>query len=173
MGSNARRRAEKKQRRAHDGNPLSIPELLLAAASAFLVADLAGGARFVAVLGEAPPRAVGDALSRMLGESIVGAWRRGWQPADVARLVERKVGARHARFLVDVIALDARRYAGEAVDDRWADQLSGLGAEVWWREGEPHLDQWGVREGVDRADALTCAVEVLTVLLHLAPLPRL
>src|SRR5206468_3716594 len=151
MGSNARRRTEKKQRRAHDGNPLSIPELLLAAASAFLVADLAGGARFLAVLGEAPPRLVGDELGRMLGEAIIGAWRRGWQPADVARLVERKVGARQARFLLDVIALDARRYAGEAVDDRWADQLSGLGAEVWWREGEPHLDQWGVREGVDRA----------------------
>jgi hypothetical protein len=173
MGSNARRRAEKKQRRVHAGNPLSIPELLLTAASAFLVADLARGARFVAVLGEAPPRAVGDELARMLGEGILGAWRRGWQPADVARLVERKVGARHARFLVDVIALDARRYAGEAVEDRWADQLSALGAHVWWRDGESHVDQWATREGLDRADALTCAVEVLTVLLHLAPLPHL
>jgi hypothetical protein len=184
MGTrNRQRRAEKQRRRAHAaserrgprveaGGP-SIPELLLAAASAHLAADAASTARVVGLLEEAPRHAVAAELARMLSEAIAGAWRRGWQPADLARVMERKAGVPQGRFVVDVIALDARRYLNGQVDERWADQLSGVDATVWWPEGEPHLDQWATREGVPWAEALSVGIEVLTVLLHLVSLPRL
>lgn len=175
MGSNARRRSDKRQRQLLAGKacPPSVAELLLAAASAYLVADLTSARRFVGVLAEAPSGAVSAELGRMSADAAAGAWRRGWQPADLARAVDRKVGARHGRFVVDVIALDARRYAAGPVDDRWRDQLVALGAQVWWKEGASHLDEWAAREGLQWFDALACAIEVLTVLLHLVPLPRL
>ncbi len=165
-------KASRNKRRERADGP-SVGELLLAAASAYLIADLASADRFVGVLAEAPREVVSGELGRMLGDAVAGAWRRGWQPADLARIVERKVGARHARLVVDVIALDARRYADGPVDDRWRDQLVALGAEIWWSEGGPYLPAWAARERVAWAEALACAVQVLTVLLHLVPLPRL
>ena len=151
----------------------SVGELVLAAVSAYLIADLTSADRFVGVLAEGPHPAVSAELGRTLGDAVAGAWRRGWQPADLVRIVDRKVGARHARLVVDVIALDARRYRGGPLDDRWRDQLTALGAEVWWPDGTLYLDEWAAREGMAWVEALACAVQVLTVLLHLVPLPRL
>src|SRR5690606_23980821 len=41
---------------------------------------------------------VDRALGRVLVEGVAGAWRRGWQPADLHRVVERRAGRRHARL---------------------------------------------------------------------------
>jgi hypothetical protein len=170
------RAAERSARSEFD--PLLVRNMLISAAKAFREADLDLGAAFVAALeqgasGVHERRMVAEQVDVLGTETVRSVWRAGWQPADVARLVDRKVGARHGRFVVDVIAADARRYTCEPVAARWSDQLSALGAEVWWSSDEPHLEEWAVREGLSRTDALMCATEVLAVLLHLPSLPRL
>ena len=164
--------------RPSEFDALLVRNLLISAARAFREGDLEVGAGFVAALDHSHSdgqerRMVADGLAELGAEALRSVWRAGWQPADVARLVDRKVGARHGRFVVDLIAADARRYAGQPIDPRWSDQLGAVGAEVWWAGDDPHLDQWAAREGLGRYEALTCGIEVLAVLLHLPPIPRL
>ena len=59
------------------------------------------------------------------GEAYVRqGWERGWQPADVLRLVRRDLDERHLRITGDLIAAEARRYA--RLPARWGAD------EVWW-----------------------------------------
>ncbi|WP_369234180.1 DUF2786 domain-containing protein [Streptomyces sp. R21] len=66
-------------------------------------------------------------LARRGEEFVAGAWRRGWQPADVVRFVRRELEDIHVR-LVSALVL------AQAKDDgprgpRWAAQLAELTAE--------------------------------------------
>ncbi|MGW1539047.1 DUF2786 domain-containing protein [Streptomyces sp. NPDC002309] len=75
----------------------------------------------------ADPAADGEVTRRGL-EFVAGAWRRGWQPADVVRLVRRDLDDVHER-LVAALILD------QAPDDRprgprWAAQLAQLAEEA-------------------------------------------
>lgn len=196
MGTrNRSRRAEKKRRRQRlaseprppRGGPAGggtrfdaalVRQALFAATDACRHQDRAGYADLLDVLTQgggttAGRRVVAKELASMLGETLRRTWRRGWQPADLARVVDRRGGARHAAFVIDVIAADALRFAAAPADPCWADQVQGLGAHVWWSLQEPHLDQWARREGLLRADAMACGIEALSLLLQLPEVPRL
>jgi len=75
----------------------------------------------------------------VLRDLLPGLWEGGWQPADVAHAVRRKVSARAARLVAAVITADAS--AGDGADRApraWTAQLAELaGAERsvtgWWR----------------------------------------
>ncbi|MEV7794830.1 DUF2786 domain-containing protein [Streptomyces sp. NPDC087512] len=63
-------------------------------------------------------------LSRRGREFVATAWRRGWQPADVVRIVRRELDEAHVRLAAALIR-------EQAPDDRprgarWAAQLDGL-----------------------------------------------
>ncbi|MGH3321607.1 MAG: DUF2786 domain-containing protein, partial [Streptosporangiaceae bacterium] len=118
-------------------------------------------------------RAVEQAVATYLGRGVTAAWRLGWQPADVVRYVTREYGGRHARLVIDAVAAEMRGYAAATVDDRWERQLRTLDARVWWAHDDRYLREWAERERVDHAAAVTCALEVLSVLAGLPPLPRL
>jgi hypothetical protein len=121
---------------------------------------------------------VSMALLISMQSDVVGAWRRGWQPADLVRLAQRQLSAHHARILLDVIAAEMRKYASGTVDARWAAQLTSLGAGEWWSADHALIDEWEVRAGMDRAGVLRCALELRRLLLtragdigRLCPLP--
>jgi hypothetical protein len=109
----------------------------------------------------------------LLQRTVDRAWRRGWQPADVARVVERQRGAGHARLAVDAMAAAMRAYAAATVSERWDAQLGALGAAVWWDRDDRHVGAWAEREGVDRKAAIRCGIELLVTIDLLPPLPRL
>ncbi|MYV52968.1 DUF2786 domain-containing protein [Streptomyces sp. SID3212] len=68
-----------------------------------------------------------DAELRRRGEGFVRlAWERGWQPADVVRLVRRDLDEPHVRLVTELIAAETRRY--ERLPPRWSDQLADLTA---------------------------------------------
>lgn len=71
----------------------------------------------------ADPAADGE-LARRGEQFVAAAWRRGWQPADVVRIVRRELGDLHVR-LVSTLVL---REAGErpSPGPRWAAQLRDL-----------------------------------------------
>lgn len=68
-----------------------------------------------------------DAELRRRGEGFVRlAWERGWEPADVVRLVRRDLDEPHVRLVTELITAEVRRY--ERLAPRWTDQLAVLSA---------------------------------------------
>ncbi|WP_182877900.1 DUF2786 domain-containing protein [Microbispora sp. H10670] len=147
-----------------------VAGLLSAAVDARLNAGRPEFPRLVETLaGDPGLRPVVDrALLGMLGGNLARAWRNGWMPADVVRLVGRRFGPRHACLAVDAVAAEMRAYAPATVDERWQDQLTALDATVWWGRDEDYL-----REDGDRTAMVARALEVIILLATLQPLERL
>ncbi|MDX3850947.1 DUF2786 domain-containing protein [Streptomyces sp. AK02-01A] len=98
-----------------------------------------------------------DAGLRRRGEQFIRlAWERGWQPADVVRLVRRDLGVPHLRLVAELITAEARRY--ERLAPRWAAQLAELAAEPGPRSGAA---------GTDRFSAATTVLELYVLLIRL------
>ncbi|MFF3496023.1 DUF2786 domain-containing protein [Streptomyces sp. NPDC002795] len=70
-----------------------------------------------------------DELALRGREFVRRAWERGWQPADVLRMVVRQEGldAGHERLAARLIRTETERY--ENLPPRWAAQLAELPAE--------------------------------------------
>ncbi|WUR81942.1 DUF2786 domain-containing protein [Streptomyces phaeochromogenes] len=66
-------------------------------------------------------------LARRGEEFVEGAWRRGWQPADVVRIVRRELDDTHVR-LVSALILDESRRNEQPRGPRWTAQLEELTA---------------------------------------------
>ncbi|MFE4371337.1 DUF2786 domain-containing protein [Streptomyces sp. NPDC056835] len=99
-----------------------------------------------------------DAELRRRGERFVRlAWERGWQPADVVRLVRRDLDGPHLRLFAELTAAEARRY--ERLPPRWAAQLADLDEA---RAARPY-----------RADRFSYATAVLELYLLLIRLPAI
>ncbi|MEU6097525.1 DUF2786 domain-containing protein [Streptomyces sp. NPDC047079] len=74
----------------------------------------------------ADPGADGELVRR--GEQFVGAaWRRGWQPADVVRMVRRELDDPHVRLVSELILKEAGQRPSPG--PRWTAQLKDLDAE--------------------------------------------
>lgn len=114
--------------------------------------------------GAAGIQVVNRALLATLLRDVEQAWRRGWQPAELARTARRECSARHSRLMVDVIAARMRGYAAATVDQRWRSQLAALDAQVWWEHDDHYVTAWGERQGLDRAGAIAALVDVLYLL---------
>lgn len=67
-------------------------------------------------------------LARRGEEFVRRAWERGWQPADVVRIVRRELGEAHVRLVAGLVAAQTRQY-GSALPPRWAAQLADLPQE--------------------------------------------
>ncbi|MEU6811028.1 DUF2786 domain-containing protein [Streptomyces sp. NPDC046831] len=101
--------------------------------------------------------AAGDEVARRGREFVASAWQRGWQPADVVRIVRRELGEVHAGLVTALIR-------AQAPDDRprgrrWAAQLGELPA------GEP--------APADRFSHATAVLELYRLLLRLPSLEPL
>ena len=118
-------------------------------------------------------RAVSRSLVECLRLSVTAAWRRGWQPAELARHVGRELSGEHVPMVADMIADEMRGYAAATVDARWAAQVAALGA-TWRGSDAEYLD--AARELAGDAGlrgVIATAIETLHVLQHLVVLERL
>ncbi|MGX1911105.1 DUF2786 domain-containing protein [Streptomyces phaeochromogenes] len=89
-------------------------------------------------------------LARRGEEFIQGAWRRGWQPADVVRIVRRELDDTHVR-LVSVLILDESGRNKQARGPRWTAQLEELTAEAAGASGTkapPRTDRFSYATAV-------------------------
>ncbi|MEU5460604.1 DUF2786 domain-containing protein [Streptomyces althioticus] len=85
-----------------------------------------------------------DAELARRGEDIVAsAWRRGWQPADVVRVVRRELDETHVRLAGSLIRAQARR-DGRARGARWEAQV----AEVPTSDAAPLGDRFSYATAV-------------------------
>ncbi|MFF3316526.1 DUF2786 domain-containing protein [Streptomyces sp. NPDC003035] len=101
----------------------------------------------------AADRAADAELSRRGEEFVRRAWERGWQPADVVRLVRRDLAEEHVRLLGGLIVSETARY--ERLPARWAAQLADL-------------DTTPVR--ADRFSSATTSLELYRLLVRLPSL---
>ncbi|GGR84842.1 hypothetical protein GCM10010252_24510 [Streptomyces aureoverticillatus] len=75
-----------------------------------------------------------DAELTARGEELIRrAWERGWQPADVLRLVRRDLDEPHIRLAAALIRAETRRYAPDRLPARWPAQLAALDEHAPWR----------------------------------------
>jgi hypothetical protein len=92
-------------------------------------------------------------LARRGEEFVAAAWRRGWQPADVVRIVRRDLDDVHVRLVTSLI-LKERDGDRAPRGARWAAQLDEL-------EAEPH------DLSTDRFSRATAVLELYRLLLRL------
>ncbi|MGW0824365.1 DUF2786 domain-containing protein [Streptomyces sp. NPDC002845] len=137
---------------------MSTPSTVDRAFDAALYADTDAALDTGASLLAADPAADAE-LARRGREFTAAAWRRGWQPADVVRIVRRELDDVHVR-LVSRLILDE---AGDRTppSPRWAAQLAELDAD----DPQP--------QRADRFSHATAALEVYRLLLRLPALEPL
>jgi hypothetical protein len=125
--------------------------------------------RRFARLGTHPARLVETAAGLALERALVNTWPHGWQPYDLVQTVGRNLDELGVTLLVDSIAAQNTSYAPSTVHPRWQQQLSEIGATIWWNQAEPHLGQWAAHHSQD--SALPHVVRLLRVLMFLDKLP--
>ncbi|MGW2258928.1 DUF2786 domain-containing protein [Streptomyces sp. NPDC001780] len=116
-----------------------------------------------------------DAALRRRGTGFVRlAWERGWQPADVVRLVRRDLDGPHLRIVGGLIEEEVRRY--ERLPPRWAAQLAELGRpdDAGARPAtDARSDRPDRSPRSDRLDRFSYATAVLELYLLLIRLPAI
>ncbi len=98
-------------------------------------------------------------LARRGGEFTAMAWRRGWQPADVVRIVRRELDDVHVRLVSRLILDESQDRNRQPPNPRWAAQLAALDP------AEPPR--------TDRFSYATAALELYRLLLRLPTLEPL
>ncbi|MFF2025755.1 DUF2786 domain-containing protein [Streptomyces sp. NPDC058171] len=124
-------------------------------------AGLDAGASLLAAAPDADPE-----LVRRGREFISGAWRRGWQPADVVRWVRRELDEPHVRLAVRLVLGETARY--ERLPPRWDGQLGALG-ETEGAGADPVTGgvARSLRDHPDRFSWATAVLELYRLLLRL------
>ncbi|HYN29152.1 MAG TPA: DUF2786 domain-containing protein [Dermatophilaceae bacterium] len=118
-------------------------------------------------------RAVTARLVALLTDCVAMAWERGWQPADLHRIVGRHHDDVAQLVVGDAMAHQLGRFAEGTVAQRWPAQLREVGATRWWaRDADPvtaRVTQGDL--GLERV--VPAALEVISLLADLPTLERL
>lgn len=114
-------------------------------------------------------------LARRGEEFIEGAWRRGWQPADVVRIVRRELDDTHVRLVSTLILDESRRNERneQARGPRWTAQLEELAAEAAEAAGTSGTSGASGRKASPRTDRFSYATAVLGLYRLLLRLPSI
>ena len=107
--------------------------------------------------------------------TLVVLWDNGWQPHEVVRQVRRDRSTLAGRLATVVVVADHAGRHADTLDPGWAAQVAALSASVppgtggvaGWFAG------WREQESLDRGAGLTLAVEVLSSLTGVGPIPEL
>jgi hypothetical protein len=100
------------------------------------------------------------------------AWQLGWQPADVHRLVGRRLGGTEQAVAVDAMRHELAQYAAATVDRQWLSQLSELDERGDAPTAPPSVS-WIEARRAAGSDWFTLMSQVVTVLHLLTRLPEL
>ncbi|MFD9070911.1 DUF2786 domain-containing protein [Streptomyces lasiicapitis] len=101
-----------------------------------------------------------DAELATRGEELIRrAWERGWQPADVLRLVRRDLDEPHVRLAAGLVRAETRRYAPDRLPARWPAQLAALDE-----------DEYAPWRAPDRFAHATAVLALYRLLLRLPPI---
>jgi len=119
---------------------------------------------------------VDHAVADMVLHYLPLAWEYGWQPADVVRLVGRRLRDPHRQLAAAAIVVGHHAYPATQVDPRWSDQVRALADELAaTRDGspDPKGPSWVLRGGSSRREAIGSALRLCRFMGMLPRLPRL
>ena len=120
------------------------------------------------------PGLIPELICSHLCARIGSTWQRGWQPADVPRVILRHMTARHAQLAVTAIGLEAETYrSGHPTLPSWLDQLDEIGATLSDDRPMDLLAAWTSNADRDRVGILLTAFELMAMLRNLPTLPQL
>lgn len=123
------------------------------------------------VLASAPLRSRFEtALDVVLRGTITGLWQNGWQPADLHRIVARRLKPPHQQLIRAAIAAELSGYARSTVAARWWAQAEAAEITVWW---PPEVTAIRACAGAQQGGPLRFVVTAIELLHLLAELPRL
>ena len=133
--------------------------------------DVATVERAVELLTSAAASEVAAEIAPLLEEQVAGMWDRGWQPADVLRLVDRDLGKLERVLARRALAAQGEGYEqlGRRVAPEWMAQLERSGATHSWDRSVSYLRQLGV----EWSEALHAAIRLAASWLHVPAVPRL
>lgn len=157
---------------AASGDPwLTSGDRFILAVRAEQSGDAALAARAVSMLAAEAPARVSRELLEHVETQVHALWEDGWQPADIDRLVARRLGRIEVRLVRWVIASQAATYEnlGQRVAPAWMEQLERIEARRHWSPGTTYLRQLGG----EWPEALSAAVRLMALLTSLPRLPRL
>ena len=117
--------------------------------------------------------AVERSLDGSLRATITALWGCGWQPADVLRVVARRLKPPHQDLVQAVIAAEASGYAAATVDQRWSAQLAEAGIGVWWPAELTAVQACARAHAAGWADFVGVALGLLRELVRLPQLESL
>ncbi|MFI5935383.1 DUF2786 domain-containing protein [Actinoplanes sp. NPDC051494] len=115
------------------------------------------------VLTVAPAAEVDPVLAGMLFDGAARLLGRGWQPAELHRVVARRGDPAWAHLAVDAIAAHLRGFKVKNVDPRWRAQTDELGAKPWWGADNEYLTQVLRHRRTDRVTLIDAVLGVLRV----------
>ncbi|MGE5156138.1 MAG: DUF2786 domain-containing protein, partial [Betaproteobacteria bacterium] len=104
---------------------------------------------------------VAGVLRQRTATEIREVWGRGWQPAELVRVVGRRLSAAHVELLKDAIATQRTEYATATVDEAWDAQLDAIGARVRSELSEDYFSARAAGFGWEEVTILRLGVEVL------------
>lgn len=111
-------------------------------------------------------------LLESMAAATTRAWQLGWQPADVHRLVGRRLGIPEQSVAVDAMRHELGQYAPATVDRRWLAQLREL-ADGPTAQAGPSSTHWVDVRRAAGTDWFTLISQVVPVLHLLSRLPEL
>ena len=124
-------------------------------------------------------QAVSRTLVEYLRLSVASAWKRGWQPAELARHIGRELAAAHVAVVSDMITAEMRGYAAATVDARWAAQAAVIeaaapGKGAWWGSDAEYLSaRYALGRDAELIFTVATAIETLHIFHHLPALEQL
>jgi Protein of unknown function (DUF2786) len=128
----------------------------------------------IVALAETPVgrRVVTTALTEVLTTEVDRAWRRGWQPADLSRVVGRSLDGDAQLVLADAVAAQLSSYAVSTIAPRWPGQLREMGAVMWWSRDSDPVSARSTLGGYDLASLVPLVIRVAHLLARLPALER-
>ncbi|MCU1687469.1 MAG: hypothetical protein JWQ81_8208 [Amycolatopsis sp.] len=117
--------------------------------------------------GTLPLRLVEQGVDLAGAEIVKRVFEYGWLPEDLYQVTRRKLDEFAVAYVVDRIAAFMRPYAPATVHPAWLDQVSELGADVWWSSEQPHMGQWAAKHILVTDEALTTVIETFSNLMTL------
>ena len=105
--------------------------------------------------------------------STRSAWDRGWEPADLARLVGRELTAAHVPLLADLVADELSGYARATLDQRWLGQLRELESTAWWPADGTWLQARSLQQPTGWHGVVELSIGLLALLMGLPTLTPL
>ena len=124
-------------------------------------------------------QAVSRTLVEYLRRSVTSAWKRGWQPAELARQAGRELSDAHAAVLSDMITAELLGYPAATVDARLAAQAAVIeaaapGKGAWWGSDAEYLSaRYALGRDAEFIFTVATAVETLHLFHHLPALEQL